>query len=58
MTTAELVESAKILVSIELENIKGTDLWKKSQEVVEFVALLVLPILTPLMLMCLSNQSL
>ncbi len=55
MTTAELTESAKKMVSNEVENIRGNFLWKKSQEVVEFVTLLVLPILSPLILMCLSN---
>ena len=55
MTTAELTESAKKMVSNEVENIRGTILWKKSQEVVEFVTLLVLPILSPLILMCLST---
>jgi hypothetical protein len=57
MTTAELVESAKILVSNEVENIKGTVFWKKAFEVGEFVTLFVLPILTPLFLMCLSEYN-
>ncbi|SVA81468.1 uncharacterized protein METZ01_LOCUS134322 [marine metagenome] len=57
MTTAELVESAKILVSNEVENIKGTVFWKKAFEVGEFVTLFVLPILTPLFLMCLSEVN-
>lgn len=57
MTTAELVESAKNMVSNEVENIQRTHLRKRFKEVVEFVTLLVLPILTPLILMCLQYQS-
>jgi len=52
MTTAELTESAKNLVSNEVENKKRTVGFK---EVIEFVTLLVLPILTPVFLMLLSK---
>ncbi len=55
MTTAELSESAKNMVSDEVENLKGY--FKRSREVIEFVFMLVLPILTPIVLMCLSNPS-